>query len=362
MQDRFDALPDAELIDRSTLTELGFSPFFQRQLPADATGSEPARVLAVARSGLDLAGEGWVAHVPLGGRWFEGPAESRPTVGDWVLVDRTGPRIEAVLERSSVFRRRGAGSEEVQLIAANVEVVLLVSACNRDFNVARLERYLVVALEAGATPVVVLTKADLAEDPAQFVAQATRLSPELPVEAVDARDPATLSGIRAWCTPGTTLALLGSSGVGKTTLLNALAGRTLQATQAARADDDRGRHTTTHRSLHRIPSGAWVLDSPGMRELGLVDAAAGLSATFGEIEALAGTCRFRDCAHGDEPGCAVRAAIEAGELEADRLPRFRKLQREERYATETVAEARARSRRWGRVHRAASKARERRES
>jgi ribosome biogenesis GTPase len=348
--------------DALTLTALGLTPFFRQQCPLEAPALEPARVLAVARSGLDLAFEGWRAQVPLGGRWHERDPEDRPTVGDWVLVDRSGPRIESVLERASVFRRRAAGGDAVQLVAANVEVVLLVSACNRDFNPARLERYLAMTLEAGATPVVVLTRADLVEDPAAFAAEAARLRPGLPVEAVNALDPATLDGVRGWATPGTTLALLGSSGVGKTTLLNTLAGHAVQDTGAARADDDRGRHTTTHRSLHRIPGGAWVLDSPGMRELGLVDAGAGVRAAFPEIDALAPHCRFADCGHDGEPGCAVQAAIDAGTLDADRLARFRKLEREDRHATETVAEARARSRRRGRVHRAASKARERRRS
>ncbi|HSG88731.1 MAG TPA: ribosome small subunit-dependent GTPase A [Pseudomonadales bacterium] len=343
-----------------TLEALGFTPFFRSQCPVEAEHLLPARVLAVERTGVVIAGSGLDGQLPIPPRCFDGPPEQRPTVGDWVLVDGTGPRLARVLERSSRFARLAPGGEDVQLIAANVDVVLLVSACNRDFSPARLERYLALVLDAGAVPVVVLTKRDLAEDADAFVQAAVRLRPGLAVELVNALDGDDLAGVRAWCTPGSTVALLGSSGVGKSTLLNTLAGTVLQDTGAAREDDDKGRHTTTRRSLHRIDGDCWILDSPGMRELGLVGVEAGLRAVFDDIEALASACRFRDCRHHDEPGCAVLAAVARDELEARRLASYHKLAREERHATETLAERRARFRRFGRLTREAQAVRDKR--
>lgn len=326
------------------LPELGFRQCFAAQLPLDEPALVPARVVCVERSGIDLLGEALSVHAPLGASWFRDGPETRPTVGDWVLYDTAAGRPARLLERSTLFARRGADGGDLQLIAANVDVVLLVTSCNREFNPARLERYLALALEAGATPVVVLTKADLCDDPAVFVTAARALRRDLVVELANGLDAETLAGVRAWCTPGATVALLGSSGVGKSTLLNGLAGRDLAETGAAREDDARGRHTTTRRALHRIPGGAWMLDSPGMRELGLVDAGDGLRAAFDEIDALAAQCRFVDCAHVAEPGCRVQAAIEAGDLEMERLERWRKLAREERNASESIAERRSRQR------------------
>lgn len=333
--------------DHLGLTELGFRQCFAAQLPLDEPSFVPARVLRVERSGIELLGEGLSVHAPLGASWFRAAPEERPTVGDWVLYDRDAERVVRLLERSTLFARRGAHDGDLQLVAANVDVVFLVTSCNREFNPARLERYLALALEAGATPVVVLTKADLCDDAAPFFEAARALRRDLVVELANGLDPETLAGVQAWCAPGATVALLGSSGVGKSTLLNGLSGEARAATGAAREADARGRHTTTNRALHRLPGGAWMLDSPGMRELGLVDAGDGLRATFDEIDALAGTCRFADCAHETEPGCAVQAAIAAGELDPGRLERWRKLAREERNATESVAERRSRQRDFG---------------
>jgi ribosome biogenesis GTPase len=340
--------------ERLGLAELGFTQYFAAQLPLDGPVLVPMRVVRVERSGVELLGEAGGLHAPLGASWFRGAPEARPTVGDWLLVDPETGRPEALLERTTLFARRGVHDGEAQLVAANVDTVLLVTACNREFNPARLERYLALTHEAGATPVVVLTKADLVDDVGPFLDAARDLGRELPVEVASGLDPASLDGVRAWCGAGSTLALLGSSGVGKSTLLNGLAGEALAATGAAREADARGRHTTTNRSLHRLATGAWVLDSPGMRELGLVDAQEGVRAAFGEIETLAAGCRFADCGHGSEPGCAVQAAIEAGELDADRLRRFHKLEREERNASESVAERRARERGFERLVRKAT--------
>ncbi|HLY81177.1 MAG TPA: ribosome small subunit-dependent GTPase A, partial [Caulobacteraceae bacterium] len=242
-----------------------------------------------------------------------------------------------VLPRRTAFVRRAADSVTAeQVVAANVDLALLVASMNADLNPRRLERYLATAWQSGAKPVVVLTKADLAEDPEGDIADAESVAfgtPVLPVSAVTGEGMAALA---AWLKPGETAVLVGSSGVGKSSLVNALAGETLMATAAIREDDAHGRHTTTHRELIRLPPnamvpGALILDTPGMRELGLLDADEGLSATFDDVEEIAAGCRFNDCHHGNEPGCAVRAALDSGELDPGRWKSFVKLQKELRY-------------------------------
>ena len=342
-----------------TLTDLGWSPVFQQQLTLEEMETlTPARVFAVQRSGLKLVFEGGEVDVPLGGRWFQGSPEDRPTVGDWVLLDLPGGAIERLLERKSLLKRMSVSRPgDVQLIAANVDVLFLVSSCNEEFNLSRMERYLALAMEAGVQPVIVLTKADLTDDPDSYRAAAETLGRDLVVELVNALDSDSLGCLQAWCGRGQTVTLLGSSGVGKSTLINSLSGRTVQATGEIREDDAKGRHTTTHRSLHLLPGGGLLLDSPGMRELGITDADVGLSSAFEDVEALAALCRFNDCGHQSEPGCAVREAIAAGRLDERRLESYRKLRREELYNTETVAERHARVREFSRMvrqHQAAS--------
>ena len=219
------------------------------------------------------------------------------------------------------------------MIAANVDTVFVVASCNQDFSVARLERYLVLARDAGVDPVVVLTKTDLTDTPETFVAAARGLEPGLIVEAVDGRDLSDAGRLAAWCGPGKTVAFLGSSGVGKSTLVNTLRGSSNILTQAVRAHDGTGRHTTTVREMHRLEAGGWLLDLPGMRELQLADAADGIAEIFDDFVAAAQDCRFSDCSHGREPGCAVQAAIASGELTRERFDRWRKLADEERVAT-----------------------------
>ena len=327
-----------------TLPSLGWRQHFQSQLDIDCPWT-PARVLSVHRGRVEVANAEGRESILLSGQ----SAALRITVGDWVLVDRKGPQIRVLLERFGLFQRRAAGtSGEIQLIAANVDTVFVVTSANRDFNVARLERYLAIAHDASAFPVIVITKADTVDSVDEFVAAATRLSSGIVVEALDARCAESVDVLRPWCETGQTVALLGSSGVGKSTLISTLAGVELE-TRAVREDDQRGRHTTTSRSMHRLSHGGWLIDTPGMRELQLVDVGDGLDEVFGDVAELAGQCRFADCLHESEPGCAVREAIENGDLDSERLRRYRKLRAEDRRNTETLAERRARDKNFGKM-------------
>lgn len=259
-------------------------------------------------------------------------------VGDWVLTD--GPKVTRRLERTTEIARRAAGPQGGrQLIAANVDTLAIVTSCNDDFNVARLERYLAMSASAGCLPLIVLTKADMTDDPKSYVRRAEALSPLVTAIAINAHDEADL--LAPWCKNGQTLALVGSSGVGKTTLQNHLTG--VQAlTQDIREDDAKGRHTTTSRALRPTLAGGWLIDTPGMRELALSDASDGIDAVFSDVTDLLGQCKFNDCAHQSEPGCAIQAAIAAGDLDPDRLDRWRKLLREDEINTQSIAQARAR--------------------
>lgn len=329
-----------------TIVNLGWRQFFQAQLQDGDAAYAPVRVLAVYRGRVDILGEDIEASVPLTGK----AADMDITVGDWLLVDVAGPTVKRRLERFGLFQRRAAGTAgDIQLIAANVDTLFIVTSANRDFNIARLERYLTIAHDAGAHPVIVITRSDTVDTVAEYVAAASQLSPGLLVEAMDARDATQVAVLKQWCESGQTVALVGSSGVGKSTLINSLAG-THQETHSIREDDQRGRHTTTGRSMHHLPDGGWLIDTPGMRELRLVDVADAIEDVFGDVATLAGTCRFSDCTHESEPGCAVLAAIEAGELDADRLKRYRKLLSEDRRNTESLAERRARDRSTGKLY------------
>ena len=313
-----------------TLEELGWNAFFSEQVsPDEALLCHPVPVMAVHRGKIAVAGLGPQRFIT---PYIPGalPTDDHPTVGDWVLVDGATVQPVRVLQRMNLFKRRSpADPRRDQMIAANVDTVFIVASCNQDFSVARLERYLVLAREVGVDPVVVLTKSDLTDTPEVFAAAARAIEPGLLVQTVNGRDPAHVAGLAAGCGPGKTVAFLGSSGVGKSTLVNSLRGSDSIATQAVRAHDSTGRHTTTVREMHRLDHGGWLLDLPGMRELQLSDAATGIAEVFDDFALAAQDCKFSDCSHGVEPGCAVRAAIEAGTLTTERFDRWRRLEAEE---------------------------------
>ncbi len=326
----------------STLEMLGWQPFFAQQISIDEmTETPPVRVVEVHRNGLHAVGDGIDTVIPPG---------PDATVGDWLLLDPDHPPSSRVLERKSLIKRRAAGHDrQTQLIAANIDTAFIVSSCNQDFNVARLERYVALAFEAEVDPVIVLTKIDLCETPHSYVEAAKAISREVPVVVLDARGDEPKSKLADWCRPGQTLAFLGSSGVGKSTLINALSGTRSIATQAIREDDAKGRHTTTSRQLHILPNGCAVLDTPGMRELQLTDAGAGVADVFSDLHALSEQCRFNDCRHETEPGCAVRSAIEAGEVDSARLARWQKLIAEDRHNTASLAEKKSKDKALGKT-------------
>lgn len=306
--------------------------------PYEAQGYVPGRVVVQQRGLYTLVTVHGELRAQLAGRLVHEVQEGGrdgdlPVVGDWVAAaarpEEGSATIQALLPRRTAFVRKAADTvQTVQVVAANIDMALLVASMNADFNVRRLERYLATAWQSGARPVIVLTKADLCDRPDEVVAAAEAVAFGAPVLAVSAMTGAGMAQLAAQLRPGETCVLVGSSGAGKSTLVNAFAGAELMATAGIREDDARGRHTTTHRELVRLPGGALILDTPGMREFGLIDAEEGLGAAFDDIEALERDCRFSDCGHGNEPGCAVRAALESGQLDPDRWSSFQKLQRE----------------------------------
>lgn len=333
------------------LQNLGLVPFFIRQLTdPNLLEAHLARVTSVQRSRTTVICESGERIVELSLALQKSASVDRPVVGDWIVLDESLSRIEQVLERKSLFKRLGAGSSnEIQPIAANIDILFIVTSCNEEFKESRLERYLALCADAKAMPVIVLTKADLAEDVDVFVQRARRVQAGVPVETANALDPATLDGVRAWIDRASTVALVGSSGVGKSTLLNTLAGNTLAATGDIREQDKKGRHTTTHRELHILPSGGLLIDVPGMRELKVAELDQSIGAVFEDIQLLSRQCRFVDCEHGTEPGCAVLKAIRDSQLDERRLANYRKLMRENALSTATLAEKRSQGREFAKM-------------
>ena len=292
----------------------------------------PARVIVVHRNRVEVATEAGEQDATLDPRLMVAATEERPSTGDWVALrpdpSGTSARVRAVVPRRTAFIRRAAGGKAVaQVVAANVDRVLVVTAVPHDVNERRLERYLALAWESGAMPTVVATKCDLVTDVDEYLTRIRGVAPGVDVVAVSALDDDGIGALRSLITPGTTIALLGSSGVGKSTLVNRLAGHELMRT-APVDGDGRGRHTTTHRELMRLGNGVLVIDTPGMREMQLWSTDAGLELVFDDITSLAASCRFGDCRHEREPGCAVNDAARRGELSPERLSSWRKLGRE----------------------------------
>lgn len=328
-------------------------------------GRAPARVVAEDRGSYQVVGPDGERRASVTGRFrFEAEEDESafPAVGDWVAIEAGLPGdtvIHAVLPRRSALVRQAAGRRTAaQVVGANLDVVFVLASLNADLNVRRLERYLAAAWESGAEPVVLLTKADLAtaDEVDDALERVSRIAAGVDVVLVSALDGRGIDAVRERIGDGRTAAFVGSSGVGKSTLLNRLAGEDVAATSAIREEDARGRHTTTRRQLHLLPDGGLVLDTPGMRELALWGAE-GLDQSFADIETLAASCRFGDCAHGAEPGCAVRAALADGSLPADRHESWLQLRREAAHQERRVdALARADERRkWKQIGKAVTR-------
>ena len=303
------------------LAALGWNPELAEQLEP---GLEPGRVIAAHRAAFDVQTATEAVRTRLPGRLVHESTDV--AVGDWVGLGEG--LIRTVLPRRSAIVRSAAGrTSRAQTLAANVDVAFVVTSLGPELEPRRIERYLVTIWESGAVPEIVLTKADRLEDPWPLVAEVEAVALGVPVHVVSALTGQGCDSLRARFGPGTTAVLLGSSGVGKSTLVNRFAGRELMAVTETRADDDEGRHTTSHRELIELPGGGMVIDTPGIRELQLWDGD-GIDEAFSEIDELAGACRFNDCTHASEPGCAVSAALASGELPRERYESWRKLQRE----------------------------------
>ena len=353
-----------------SLEDYGWSDFFAAEFePYAAEGFEAGRVFLQHSRILMLYTAAGETEAETTGRlrYLARGAEDLPAVGDWVVIRRTGEerkaKIHEVLPRRSKFSRKAAGREtEEQIVAANVDTVFLVTGLDNDYNPRRVERYLIMAWESGAEPVVVLNKADLVEDAEEKRGEVARVAPGVPVLLLSAKRGEGVEQLLPYISRGRTVALMGSSGVGKSTIVNRLLGSEVQRTQEVRLSDMRGRHTTTHRELFVLKSGGLVLDTPGMRELQLLVSEKGLRETFEDIEEVAARCRFSDCRHEGEPGCAVREALDCGALDPSRYQNYRKMRAEMRHASilQDQRKAQEEKSRVKRIHRAFNRSPKRR--
>ena len=292
----------------------------------------PARVTAVHKDRYEVVCTHGITHARLKTKEYYVDTQDFPTTGDYVMIDfieNGDSRILATLPRRTYFSRREPGPIlRDQAVAANFDYVFIMQSLNMDFNPKRLERYLTLAWQSGATPVILLTKADLVEDYWDYLTQVERVAAGVNIHVVSAHTGNGLPRLHAYLQPGNTVVFLGSSGVGKSSLVNALAGEEIMAVNAIREDDAKGRHTTTHRQLIRLSSGVMVIDTPGMRELGMWDVSEGLTDAFADVEQFIGKCRFSDCKHLYEPGCAIQMALARGELDPQRWASYQKLSQE----------------------------------
>ena len=292
----------------------------------------PARVTAQHKERYEIVCEHGITHARLKSKEYYAGMEVFPTTGDFVMINyipNGDSQIIATLPRRTFFSRREPGPvPRDQAVAANFDYVFIMQSLNMDFNPKRLERYLTLAWQSGATPVILLTKADLVEDYWDHLTQVERVAAGVSTHVVSAHTGYGLQRLNAYLQPGKTVVFLGSSGVGKSSLVNALAGEEIMTVNGIREDDSKGRHTTTHRQLIRLKNGVMIIDTPGMRELGMWDVSEGLGDAFADVETHIGKCRFSDCRHESEPGCAIKAAITAGELDIERWESYRKLKEE----------------------------------
>jgi ribosome biogenesis GTPase / thiamine phosphate phosphatase len=345
-------------MDKSKLVMLGWDCWFKEQarVSCDPAGSV-GRVAAVDRDQLLLLNEDGTFRAKLSGKYMYQSMSSAelPCVGDWVCVEKSPADqvgvVHGVLARRTSLRRKAAGeSVELQMIAANIDVVIIVQSCHYDFNLKRLERYLVMARDGGATPCVLLTKTDLVEPAvvAALVAQIASAAIDVPVLTLSNVTQEGMTELRGTLMPGKTYCFVGSSGVGKSSLINGLVGREVLETKVVSGTGE-GRHTTVRRELIVLENGSMVIDTPGMREFGVLTAAGGIEASYADITARAGHCHFRDCTHTNEPGCAVLQALESGEMDAEHYGNFLKLKRESEYHQLSYAEKRKKDKDFGRL-------------
>lgn len=351
-------------MNNSALEALGWDDWFEEQArvscdPAGAVG----RVVAVDRDQLLLLNEAGAFRAKLSGKHIYQSAASTewPCVGDWVCVEKTPAdrfgMVRGILPRKTSLRRKAAGeSIEFQMIAANIDVVIVVQSCHYDFNLKRLERYLVMARDGGATPCVLLTKTDLVEPAVltALVAQVRSAGNDVPVLTLSNVTQEGMTELRGALEPGKTYCFVGSSGVGKSTVINALVGRDALETKVVSGTGE-GRHTTVRRELIVLQNGSMVIDNPGMREFGVLAADGGVEASYADITARAGHCRFRDCTHSNEPGCAVLQALESGEIVGEHYENFLKLKRESEYHQRSYFERRKKEKKFGRFMKSVKK-------